>query len=187
VILSLEDEVKSSALEMIKKTKILGVKKWIMLTGDNEKVAAKVGAAVDIDFFQANVKPVDKINYLKEFKTKEKEVVAMMGDGVNDAAALSLADLSIAMGEIGSDAAIEASDVTIMRDNLEAIPDSMKIAKNVMKIVKQNFLIWGVTNSIGLCLVFAGLIGPKGASVFNFVTDFFPILNTFRIGMMEKN
>jgi Zn2+/Cd2+-exporting ATPase len=186
-IISLADEVKHNALDVVNKTKKLGVLKWVMLTGDNEKVAQKVAMSSGIDEFKANLKPEDKINFLKDFKTREKRVVAMMGDGVNDAAALSLADVSIAMGRIGSDAAIEASDVTIMRDNLETIPESMILAKNVLKIVKQNFIIWGVTNSIGLILVFAGVIGPKGASAFNFITDFFPILNTFRIGISSSS
>jgi Cd2+/Zn2+-exporting ATPase len=185
-VLAIEDEIRKAAPVIIRETKRMGVKKWMILTGDNEKVAAKVAREVGADEYHANLKPVDKITFIREFKKKNNGILAMMGDGVNDAAALSMVDVSIAMGAIGSDAAIEASDVALMHDNLCRVPETMKIAKHAMQIIKQNFLIWGATNATGLILVFAGFLGPVGASAYNFITDFFPIINSLRIGWIKK-
>ncbi len=176
----LEDEVKPGTKAIIEKTRALGVKKWIMLTGDNSAVAKKVSDEVGMDEFHFNLNPQDKLNIVKSFE-KRKETLAMIGDGVNDAAALALADVSFAMGAIGSDAAIEAADIALMHDDLKRIPEIMELSKFTMKTVRLNFWIWSITNFVGLVLVFGGFLGPIGASAFNFATDFIPILNSLRI------
>jgi len=177
---SFEDEIRPNAKHLITQTKALGVKRWIMMTGDNESVAKRVADQLGIDEYIANMKPEDKLAVVKRIKHRDRHI-AMIGDGVNDAAALALADVSIAMGVKGSDAAIEASDIALMHDDLSRIPEAIKLSKEAILIVKENFIIWGVTNAIGLYLVFSGTIGPSGAAAFNFATDFIPILNVFRI------
>ena len=132
------------------------------------------------------VQPEDKIEYIKKIK-KSGYDVAMIGDGVNDAASLALADVSFAMGAIGSDASIEAADFALMHDDLRRVPESIFLSKEVLRIVKQNFVIWAITNSTGLFLVFFGVLGPVGASAYNFITDFFPILNVFKIYGLKIN
>ncbi len=176
----LEDELRPFSRELISKTKALGVLRWIMLTGDNEKVAEKTARALAIDEFHANLTPEDKIKFIRELKGKNGKL-AMIGDGVNDAAALALADVSFAMGAIGSDAAIEAADIALMHDELNRIPEVMVLSKKTLNVVRQNFWIWGTINALGLFLVFGGVLGPVGASAYNFITDFFPIFNALKI------
>ncbi|MEK7104167.1 MAG: cation-translocating P-type ATPase, partial [Patescibacteria group bacterium] len=120
--LAFEDALRPNAKEILEKTRRLGVVSWYMLTGDNEKVALRVSKEVGFDNFKAGLKPQDKLAFIENFKKQNKGVLAMMGDGVNDAAALALADVSIAMGQGGSDASIEAADVALMKDDLKKVP-----------------------------------------------------------------
>lgn len=174
------DEIRSETKKTISELKKLGVGKIVMLTGDNENVAKTVAKKTGIDVFHANLLPEDKLRYIRKYLNK-KNKVAMVGDGVNDAAALTLADIGIAMGAIGSDTAIEAADIALMQDDLSKIPEAFELGNTVTKISRQDFWIWGIVNAIGLSLVFGGIIGPEGAAAFNFITDFFPILNSLRL------
>jgi P-type E1-E2 ATPase len=113
-LLSYQDELRPRVKEIIAETKELGVKEWHMLTGDNERSAAAVSAQIGIKHFHANMTPETKVEFIRKFEKEHSGVVGYIGDGVNDAASLALADVSIAMGGIGADAAIEAADITIM-------------------------------------------------------------------------
>jgi heavy metal translocating P-type ATPase len=186
-LISYVDELRPRMKEIIEETKALGVKEWHMLTGDNEKAAHLVATELGIASPHANMTPETKVEFVRKFEKEKgkKEVVAYIGDGVNDAASLALADVSIAMGGIGSDAAIEAADITIMHDHLNRLPVIMKTARNVRNIMWQCFYIWAITNLIGLGLVAFGLIGPAGAAAYNFITDFIPIGNALRAGRIK--
>jgi Cd2+/Zn2+-exporting ATPase len=178
--IELADEVRSDSKEAISALRALGIKNFVMLTGDNEITAKKVADEVGIDIFHANLLPQDKIKYVKKYINNESKV-AMIGDGVNDAASLALSDVGIAMGVIGSDTAIEAADIALMKDDISKVPEVVGLGKLVAKISRQDFLIWGIINAVGLLLVFRRYIGPEGAAAFNFVTDFFPIVNSLRL------
>jgi heavy metal translocating P-type ATPase len=181
-----EDEPKSYIKSVIKRTKELGVAIWIMLTGDNHSVAQKIADFCGIDIFEANLKTDEKVRFVEKYKEKNKtKQIAMIGDGVNDAAALAVADVSFAMGIVGSDVAINAADVALMTDNLEKIPEAIILGKKTRQIVYQNFAIWGVTNIVGLGLVAFGILNPDGAATYYFLTDFFPIFNALRISMLR--
>jgi len=177
---ALSDEIRPGVKEVVKELENLGIKKIVMLTGDNETIAARVSAETGIKEYYANLLPEGKLEYLKKNLSK-KYKTAMLGDGVNDAATLSLADIGIAMGAIGSDAAIEAADIALMRDDIKQVPELVKIGKNTMKVIRQDLLIWGTVNVIGLILVFGKVIGPEGAAAYNFLTDFIPLFNSLRL------
>jgi P-type E1-E2 ATPase len=179
-VVGLKDKVRAHAKNAIALTKLFGVRSWVMLTGDNEKVAEAISKEVGLDEFHANLKPEEKLRFLRALK-KQKRKIAMIGDGVNDAAALALADVGFAMGRRGADASIEASDVTLIRDDLLGVPNAILLSRKVFDVIEFNFVIWAATNAIGLFLVFGHMIGPVGASAYNFATDFLPIINVFSL------
>jgi heavy metal translocating P-type ATPase len=177
---TLSDEIRPQIKETVSELKKLGIEKIVMLTGDNEKIAQRVAEEVGVDEFYANLLPEDKLTHLKKYMSKDYKTI-MVGDGINDAAALSLADIGIAMGVIGTDAAIESADIALMRDDLTQVPELMKISKSTLKVVYQNLLIWVILNMIGLILVFTKILDADGAAAYNFIGDFFPLLNSLRL------
>ena len=140
------DSIKPQSADAIARMKAGGVKKTVMLTGDHRCVAAEVAQIVNIDEFHAELLPTDKVKIVEELRKEHPEyTIAFIGDGINDAPVLKLADVGIAMGLAGSDAAMEASDVILMNDNLMAVADGMSVARNTLKIVMQNiFFAFGV-------------------------------------------
>lgn len=176
----LADEVKPKIKETIQELRKLGMQKIVMLTGDNEKIAQRIADKVGISEFHANLLPEEKLKYLKKYLSNDYKL-AMVGDGVNDAAALTLADIGIAMGAIGSDAAIEAADIALMKDDFSRLPEIIKLSKFTLKISRQDFWIWGIINAFGLVLVFTGILAPVSAAAYNFITDFIPIINSLRL------
>ncbi|MDE2037808.1 MAG: cation-translocating P-type ATPase [Patescibacteria group bacterium] len=188
-VLSYEDELRPRAREIVAETERLGVREWHMLTGDNARAAAATAAQAGIRHYHADMTPESKVAFVHAFeREKEPAVVAYIGDGVNDAASLARADVSIAMGGIGSDAAIEAADVTLMKDRLDRLPTAMRAAQQMRAIMWQCFGIWFVTNAFGLAWVVVGIpglgvLGPAGAAAYNFLTDFIPISDALRAGL----
>lgn len=181
---TLADEVRHNVKNVLSDLKNLGIEKIVMLTGDNEKIAGRVAQSVGITDYHANLLPEDKLKYLKKYLIKDYKTIAI-GDGVNDAALLNAADIGIAMGGIGADVTIESGDIVLMADDLSKVTETMRLAKYTNRVAKQDFVIWAVTNSIGLYLVFSGFIPaiilPTFASAYNFLTDFVPIINSVRL------
>jgi Cd2+/Zn2+-exporting ATPase len=177
---TIADEIKGNIKKSIEELKSLGIEKIIMLTGDNESVAQRIKEMTGITDYYANLSPKQKLDHIKNSLNKEYRV-AMVGDGINDAAALSLADVGIAMGGTGYDVSIDSADIVLMKDDFSRVPEVIKISKYVLKIAKQDFWIWGFSNITGLILVFFGILAPTGASAYNFLTDFLPLINSTRI------
>jgi len=178
--ISFEDTLRPHAAEVIDNLKRMGAERIVMLTGDNEEVASRIAKEVHIPEYKADLLPEDKINFLKGI-IKPDYKVAMIGDGVNDAPSLGLADVGIAMGAVGMDAAIESADIVLMKDKLVNLLEMSNLSRYTLKVVRQDFWIWGISNAVGLALVFGGIIGPAGAAAFNFLTDFLPLLNSLKL------
>lgn len=137
----ISDVIKEESVQAIKELKKAGVKKTVMLTGDNISTAKTVAEKVKIDEFKAELLPEDKVKETEKVLSLAKgEKVAFVGDGINDAPVLARADIGVAMGALGSDSAIEASDVVIMDDNMLKLPKAVKIAEKCMRIVYENIV-----------------------------------------------
>jgi heavy metal translocating P-type ATPase len=184
--ISLADSVRHNSQRVIKELKVRGVKDIFMITGDNEKVAENVAAEVGISEFRANFLPDDKLEFLRKLLNKKTKVM-MLGDGVNDAPALVLADIGCAMGAIGTEAAIESADIVLMKDDLESLPHLFDLADYTLKVIRQDIFIWGASNFVGLLLVFLGVLGPLGAAAFNFLTDFLPLINSLKLFRLHQH
>ncbi len=178
--IALVDELRPKIKDTMEELRKLGIEKTVILTGDNEHIAQRVAEEIGIDRFHANLLPKDKLEYYNKYSNK-KYKVAMVGDGVNDAPVLALADIGIAMGAIGSDSAIEAADIAMMKDDISQIPELIKIGRATIKVIRQNLLMWGILNILGFTLVFLHILNPSGAAVYNFVSDFIPIFNSLRL------
>lgn len=152
----ISDEIKEGVADTLRALKAKGLKKTVMLTGDNESAAKKVAERIGIDEVYAQLLPGDKVEQVKRLmqETGGKGKLIFAGDGINDAPVLAIADVGVAMGAVGSDAAIEAADIVLIDDNLEKLLTAMKVAKGTLAIVKQN---------IAFSLAVKGLVMILGA------------------------
>ena len=174
------DQIKSNAKETISKLKKLGIKTK-MFTGDEETIAKDIAKNIGIDEVYYELLPQDKYNLLDESLKNKQGLIAFVGDGINDAPALALSDIGISMGGVGSDSAIEASDIVIMNDDLFKIIDAIKISKKTTKIIKQN-LIFALSIKILVLILSALGISSMWQAVFaDTGLTLLTILNTTRI------
>ena len=184
----ISDELKEDSEKAIRDLKEAGVKKTVMLTGDNKKVASKIADKIELDDFYAELLPDQKVEKL-ELLFKEKSAkgkIVFVGDGINDAPVLARADIGIAMGGVGSDAAIEAADVVIMTDEPSKIVTAIKIAKKTRRIIMQNIAFALGIKIIVLVLVTFGL-GTMWEAVFADVgVTILAVLNAMRAMKVEN-
>jgi Cd2+/Zn2+-exporting ATPase len=169
--LLIADELKDNVTEALSEVKSLGVKRTVMLTGDNRMIADAIGKKVGIDQVYSELLPEDKVNHL-EAELSDEQKTAFVGDGMNDAPVLARADIGIAMGGLGSDAAIEAADVVIMDDQPAKIPVAIQIARKTMGIVKQNIVfaigvkvIVLLLGALGFATMYAAVFADVGVTV----------------------
>ncbi|MEU1891835.1 heavy metal translocating P-type ATPase [Streptomyces pristinaespiralis] len=179
-VLEVADAVKDTSAEAVRRLRALGLTP-ILLTGDNEAVARSVAAEVGIspDDVIAEVMPEDKVNVVKRLQAEGRSV-AMVGDGVNDAAALAQADLGLAMGT-GTDAAIEAGDLTLVRGDLTAAADAIRLSRKTLGTIRSN-LFWAFAyNVAALPLAAAGLLNPMIAGAAMAFSSVFVVANSLRL------
>lgn len=154
-VIAVADEVRESSKEVIQKLHQLGIKKTIMLTGDNKGTAKAIGGQVGVSDVQAELLPQDKLDFIKQLRSDYGNV-AMVGDGVNDAPALAASTVGIAMGGAGTDTALETADVALMGDDLRKLPFAIKLSRNALRIIKQNITFALAIKLIALLLVIPG-------------------------------
>lgn len=177
-IITVRDTVKDTSAEAIRGLKELGLTP-ILLTGDNEGAAKSVAAEVGIDQVIANVLPHEKVQNVEALQAQGKNV-AMVGDGVNDAAALAQADLGLAMGA-GTDVAIEASDITLMNNDLRSAVDAIRLSRKTLGTIKGN-LFWAFAYNVALIPVAAiGLLNPMLAGIAMAFSSVFVVSNSLRL------
>lgn len=152
----ISDEPKPDSKKAIQQLKALGVKKVVMLTGDSRKVAENVANELGVDEVRAELLPADKVTEVEKLLESDGPL-AFVGDGINDAPVLSRADVGIAMGALGSDAAIEAADVVLMDDKPSKIPEAMNIARKTMRIVRQNIIVSLTVKGLVLIITAIGM------------------------------
>lgn len=175
----ISDKIKTNAKESLDKLRNDGISNLIMLSGDAEEVVNIISKKLNLDKAYGNLLPQDKVNILEEYKMKNK--TAFVGDGINDAPVIKCADVGIAMGGIGSDATIEASDIVLMKDDLSNLADAIKISKITKKIVMSNIIFAIMFKVIMLILAILG-ITPIWLAVFADVgVTIISVLNSLRI------
>ncbi|WP_338998348.1 cadmium-translocating P-type ATPase [Fusobacterium animalis] len=185
----ISDELKKDSKKTIKNLKDIGIRKTIMLTGDLEKVSKKVGKDLGLDEVYTNLLPQDKVSKFEEIieNKKSKGNVVFVGDGINDAPVLARADVGIAMGAMGSDAAIEAADVVIMTDEPSKIVTAIKSSKKTMKIAMQNISLAFGIKAIVLILSAFGIADMWMAVFADTGVTILAVLNSFRALKIENN
>ncbi|SFJ88656.1 Cd2+/Zn2+-exporting ATPase [Pseudovibrio ascidiaceicola] len=170
-LIALADTVRDTAEELVSQLHKAGVEKLVMLTGDNKATAERVASSVGIDEVRAELLPEDKVAAVEQL-SHEYETVAMIGDGVNDAPAMARASFGVAMGAIGSDAAIETADIALMKDDLSRLPWLIHHSKRTLQIIHQNiafaFIVKGilvVLTAMGFASLWAAILGDVGATL----------------------
>lgn len=184
----ISDIIKPHAKEVIAELKKAGISRTVMLTGDSRRVADQVAAELEIDEVYSELLPADKVTKVEELLDKKtaKEKLAFVGDGINDAPVLSRADIGIAMGALGSDAAIEAADIVLMDDDPLKISKAIKIARKCIRIVYENIyfaigikVICLILGAIGIANMWMAIFADVGVMII-------AVLNAIRALFVKK-
>ena len=185
----ISDRIKEGAREAIASMKKIGVKRCVMLTGDRKEAAEQVASEIGIDEVHAELLPGNKVAKVEELLNKEsdKERLAFVGDGINDAPVLSRADIGIAMGSMGSDAAIEAADIVLMDDDITKIASIVKISRKTLRIVRQNIVFALAVKALVLILGALGMANMWEAVFADVGVSVIAILNSMRALKIDKD
>lgn len=179
-IIVMADEIREDAKPAIEALHRLGVKRVVMLTGDNRQTAEAVARAVGIDEVRAELLPEDKVAGV-EALASEHQVVAMIGDGVNDAPAMARAHFGIAMGAIGSDAAIETADIALMTDDIARVPWLVRHSRRTMAVIRQNIAFSLAVKALFVTLAAFGLATLWGAIAADVGASLLVVANALRL------
>ena len=179
--LDIADQIRPGAKEAVARLKATGVKRVVMLTGDNERIARRVAAELGVDEVRADLLPEDKVKAIADLQG-QKHQVAMVGDGVNDAPALARAQVGIAMGARGTQAAIEAADIALMTDDLSKIVLARALARRAYRTIQENIFVGvGVVHVLGITAALLGWIGPIQAAMIHLGPDILVFVNSVKL------
>ncbi|MEO1959377.1 MAG: HAD-IC family P-type ATPase, partial [Paracoccus sp. (in: a-proteobacteria)] len=179
-VLELRDRIRPDAKGIVARLHAQGVKTIVMLTGDNERTARAVAAEVGIDEVRAELLPEDKVTAIEELVARH-DMVAMIGDGVNDAPAMARANYAIAMGAVGSDAAIETADIALMTDDIGRVPWLIGHSRRTMGIIRQNIGISLATKALFVGLTVLGMASMWGAIAADVGVSLVVVANALRL------
>ncbi|WP_373453901.1 heavy metal translocating P-type ATPase [Rhodococcus sp. 06-418-5] len=179
-LISLRDEVRSNALDVLNALRADGVERIVMLTGDHPETAAAVAAELGIAEWRAEVMPDDKLDAVRKLQ-EEGYVVAMVGDGTNDAPALAVADIGIAMGLAGTDVAVETADVALASDDLTRLLDVRDLGRHSVSVIRQNYGMSIAVNALGLLVSAGGALSPVLAAILHNASSVAVVGNSSRL------
>ncbi|CAM3307075.1 copper-translocating P-type ATPase [Mycobacterium intermedium] len=179
-LISLRDEVRPEAAEVLKKLRANGVRRIIMLTGDHPDIAKVVAEELGIDEWRAEVMPEDKLEVVRELQN-DGYVVGMVGDGINDAPALAAADIGIAMGLAGTDVAVETADVALANDNLNRLLDVRDLGARAVDVIRENYGMSIAVNAAGLLIGAGGALSPVLAAILHNASSVAVVANSSRL------
>jgi Cd2+/Zn2+-exporting ATPase/Cu+-exporting ATPase len=178
-LIGVADTLRPEVPEALKRLRALGVRRFLLLTGDNERAARALAGALGVDY-RAECLPEEKIEVVKRLQS-DGAIVAMVGDGINDAPALAQADVGIAMGAAGTDAAIEAAHVALMRDDWRLVPEAVAIGRRAFRTIQQNLWFTAAYNAAGVLLAALGWLPPIGAAAAQSLPDVAVMVNSSRL------
>jgi manganese/zinc-transporting P-type ATPase C len=185
-LIAISVQVRPEAVAALASLRNAGVSRLVMLTGDLDGVAEHVASSVGVTEWRARLLPEDKFEAIQNMRAAGCRV-AMVGDGVNDASALAVADVGFAMGTSGSDVAVETADVALASDDLRNVADVMRISRRTMQVIRQNYSLALGVNSIGLYLAAAGTINPIIAAVLHNLSTLLVVFNSSRLIGLEPS
>jgi len=179
-LISIADVPRNEVAETISNLQDIGIKRVVMLTGDNFATASSIAKQVGIKEVESGVLPEQKVDYIRKLKGQGRKVL-MVGDGINDAPALATADVGMAMGKIGTDVAIETADIVLMSDDLAKVSKAISLARKTLFMIKQNILLAMVVNVLGIVFALHGDVNPIIAAAIHEGNALFVALNSTRL------
>lgn len=179
-IIAVADEVRDLSRDAISRLKEAGIERTIMLTGDNHATAQAIASKIGVDDFRAELLPEDKVKAVKELQQKYGKI-AMVGDGINDAPALATANLGIAMGVAGTDAALETADIALMADDLTKLPFTVRLSRATLRNIKQNIWFSNGINILTMILIVPGWASLLFVALADVIAAVLVVLNAMRL------